>query len=75
MLAKLRLEMHIDGNTYDTASIRFKLEATDGRPTLQETPAIPVNALFDIPYLIGMSIRRTTMQYEKEVQEMAERTL
>jgi len=69
---QLQLQMKFDGDSYETASVQFKLSAAD-RGVLEESPAIPVKMLFDIVFLIGMSVRRTAMQWEVEVKEMAKK--
>jgi hypothetical protein len=69
----LTLKMIFVGDDYHTASVQFTLEAKDGRPTLNESVTIPVETLFDMAFLIGMSVRRQALLYETEVQEMADR--
>lgn len=71
----LRLEIRFVGDNYHTASVQFKLEARDGRPILDKSVTIPVECLFDMAFLIGMSVRRTAAQYEIEVQEMQDKII
>lgn len=67
----LRLDVLFNEDDYEKASVRFKLVGPNG--LLEESGSIPVRTLFDISFLIGMCIRRTAAQYEKEVQEMMDR--
>lgn len=70
---KLRLEMIFTGDDYESATVKFELKNANYSRPLEEPVTIPVRCLFDMGYLILMSIRRTALQYEKEVQEMADR--
>lgn len=68
----LILEMRFEGNDYETASVKFKLYTKDGRPTLEESPAIPVKCLFHMAYLIEMSIIKNVTMMKQEVRSMEE---
>lgn len=69
----LRLEMRFDGDNYETASVKFSLHTIDHGPSLEEDVTIPVRCLFAMGYLLLMSVRRTAVQYEQEVQEMIDK--
>jgi len=65
------LRMDLVGEDYETGSIKFKLEAMDGRPTLCESPFIPVKCLFDMAYLIETSLRLNGLRMEQEIVKIA----
>jgi hypothetical protein len=65
-MSSLILQLHFVGEDFETGSIKFKLEAVDGRPTLNESPFIPVKCLFDMSYLIEKSIRIYMLKIEEE---------
>lgn len=69
----LTLIMTVNGDSYETASIRFHLSANDGRPNLCDDVTIPANSLFDLSYLIELSARNMAMRYEAEAVELANR--
>jgi hypothetical protein len=52
--------MRFDGDSYETGTV------------ILESVIIPVKLIFDMAYLLGMCVRRTALQYEKEVIEMQE---
>jgi CRISPR/Cas system CMR subunit Cmr6 (Cas7 group RAMP superfamily) len=65
--------MRFDGDDYESASVKFKLETGDSRTNIEESVGIPVKMIFDMTYLIGMCVRRIAAQYENEVIEMENR--
>lgn len=72
---RIRLEMKFDGDDYETANVKFRLigYGDNGKilhGQIEESVSIPVRMIFDMSYLLGMCVRRTAAQYEKEVQEM-----
>lgn len=67
------LEMIFEGHDYETASVKFKLDAKDGRPTLSESPVIPVRCVFDIAYLIEVSVRLNAVRTEQELLRIKEK--
>ena len=68
----LILELRFEGKDYETASVKFKLNAKDGRPTLEESAAIPVSCLFDFAYLAGISVRLNAAREEQELLRIQE---
>lgn len=72
VFGNLVLEMRFEGDNYETASVKFKLKAKDGRPTLDESAAIPVKCLFHMAYLIDVSVRRDAIMIEQELLRMQE---
>jgi hypothetical protein len=69
---KILLEMRFVGDDYETANVKFKLKDNYDL-SLEEPVMIPVKCLFSMGYLMLMSIRRAALQYEKEVQDMADK--
>jgi hypothetical protein len=68
----LVLEMRFEGEEYENATVKFTLKARDGRPALDDSPAIPVKSLFAAGYLIDVSLRRNALMVEQEVLRMQE---
>jgi len=64
----LRLDMIFEDDDYEKATVKFKLVSKNN--VIEESLAIPVKLIFDVSFLIGMCVRRTAVQYEKEIQEM-----
>lgn len=69
----LNVRITVNGNNYHTATARFHLYADDGRPDLYNDVTVPVSRLFDLVYLIELSVRKLALQYKLDLVEMQDR--
>jgi len=68
--------MRFEGEKFETATVKFTLRAVD-RGVIQEEPAIPVKCLFDVSYVMNLSLQRygkqvafETEEYNQQIQRM-----